>query len=345
MTRRLFSAASILLVLAALAMANACDRDGGPAPTTPAVSARPTPGPSPTGTGTPTPHPSPTPTPRPSPAPTPSPTGIWYVVQSGDTLSGIATRFGVTVDAITAANNLEDPSLIYPGQYLFIPGAVVVPSPTPKPSPGGPATTIWQGNVALNRVAFTFDAGSDAGYTALILDTLAANNIQASFGITGVWAQRFPDLLKRIVREGHTLINHSYDHSSFTGASTGEPALTRAERWEQLDRTEEIVNQLTGATTKPYFRPPYGDHDQSVNEDVGARGYAYSVMWNADSRGWTGIPAYQIAQLCLDYAAPGTIYVFHVGSASQDGPALPSIIDGLREAGYSIGDLNYVLAP
>jgi peptidoglycan/xylan/chitin deacetylase (PgdA/CDA1 family) len=82
-----------------------------------------------------------------------------------------------------------------------------------------------------------------------------------------------------------------------------------------------------------------------VNEDVGTRGYYYSVMWNADSRGWTGIPAYQITQRCLDYAAPGTIYVFHVGSASQDGPALQSIIDGLREAGYSIGDIDYVLAP
>jgi peptidoglycan/xylan/chitin deacetylase (PgdA/CDA1 family) len=194
-------------------------------------------------------------------------------------------------------------------------------------------------------VAFTFDAGSDAGYTVQILDALAANGITASFGVTGAWIERYPDLLKRIASDGHSLINHSYDHASFTGRSTGVAPLSRSERWEQLNRTENLVHDLAGASTKPYFRPPYGDFDASVNEDVGAGGYTYNVMWNADSRGWTGIAATEIARLCLSLAAPGTIYVFHVGSASQDGPALQAVIDGLRDAGYSIGDLDAVLAP
>ncbi len=344
MDHRLKVVPPIMIALVFL-IASACDGDHPPAPTTPAVTATSTPKSSSTGTSTPTPHGSGTVTPAPEPSPSATRAGIWYVVQSGDTLFGIAARFGISAAAIAAANDISDPSLVYPGQYLFIPGAVVVPSPAPKSSPGGPATTIWQGNVARNRVAFTFDAGSDAGYTSMILDTLAANDIQASFGVTGAWAERFPDLLKRIVREGHTLINHSYDHSSFTGQSTQQAPLTRAERWQQLDRTEEIVEELTGATTKPFFRPPFGDHDQSVSEDVGARGYQYIVMWNADSRGWTGIPAFQINQRCLDLAAPGAIYVFHVGAASEDGPALQSIIDSLRDLGYSIGDLDYVLAP
>ena len=194
-------------------------------------------------------------------------------------------------------------------------------------------------------VALTFDAGSDVGYTAMILDTLAANGVHASFGMTGLWAERNPDLVRRMVNEGHTMINHSYDHSSFTGRSTKKPALTQEERWGQLDRTEAIIAGLTGATTKPYFRPPFGDYDESVNQDVAARGYLFNVMWTVDSRGWLGWSAPAIAQRCFEQAVPGAIYVFHVGSQSQDGPALQAIIDGFRAAGYAVGGVPDVLAP
>ena len=204
---------------------------------------------------------------------------------------------------------------------------------------------IRSGNASRKVVAFTFDAGSDVGYTAEILDTLNANGIRAGFGMTGKWAEKNPDLLRRIVNEGHELINHTYDHASFTGLSTGVAALTQAERWDELDRTEAIVQRIAGATTKPYFRPPYGDYDDSVNADVGARGYAYNVMWTVDSRGWTGSPAEDIIQRCLDLAEPGAVYVFHVGSASQDGPALQGIVEELRGAGYAVGSVSDVLAP
>jgi peptidoglycan/xylan/chitin deacetylase (PgdA/CDA1 family) len=222
---------------------------------------------------------------------------------------------------------------------------------TPTPAPvtrtpfTGTAQVVRKGNTSRNTVAFSFDAGSDVGYAAQILDTLSANGLLASFGMTGKWAEQNPDLLRRIVDEGHEVINHTYSHASFTGGSTDKPPLTQAERWDELDRTEAAVQQIDGATTKPYFRPPYGDFDDSVNVDVGARGYAYNIMWTVDSRGWTGIPAADITQRCLETAEPGAIYVFHVGSASQDGPALQGIIDGLRADGYDIGSVSDVLAP
>jgi len=194
-------------------------------------------------------------------------------------------------------------------------------------------------------VAFSFDAGADTGYAPQILDTLAANHLHATFGMTGHWASLNPDLLKRMVNDGHTLINHTYHHASFTGYSTNLPPMTQAQRWQELDDTEALVQQLTGATTRPYFRPPYGDYDASVNADVGAWGYAYNIMWTVDSRGWTGLPAPDITNRCLQLAEPGAIYVFHVGAASQDGAALQSIIDGLRAAGYDIGTVPDVLAP
>lgn len=281
---------------------------------------------------------------------TSTPSGSAYTVQAGDTLYSIANRFGTTVEAIAQANNITDPSEIEVGQVLIIPdGALPTAAPTTHapasetPPSMGAAQVIRYGDTSRQVVAFTFDAGSDAGYTAMILDTLAANGLRASFGMTGKFAEAYPNLVQRIVNEGHTLINHTYSHKSFTGNSDGGGGLTQAQRWQELDQTEQIIHDLTGATTKPYFRPPYGDYDDSVNADVGARGYGYNVMWAVDSRGWTGIPAAEVTARCIQLAEPGAIYVFHVGSASQDGPALQPLIDGLQAQGYEITDLPGVL--
>ena len=271
--------------------------------------------------------------------------------------AGCGSRTGASLSA--SPSRLPSPSMTISAKPIP-PTPAVTPTPSPQAAPttpplttpaptmtlppeGTPALVIRKGDVSRKIVAFSFDAGADAGFASQILDTLAANGIHASFGMTGRWAERNPELLQRMVRDGHHLINHTYDHASMTGAATKTTPLTREQRWEELDRTEAIVGQLTGATTKPYFRPPYGAFDASVNEDVGARGYAYNVLWTVDSRGWMGWSAGAIIQRCLEQAEPGAIYVFHVGSASQDGPALQAIIDGLRAQGYFIGSVPDVL--
>lgn len=210
---------------------------------------------------------------------------------------------------------------------------------TPPPSTS-PAVVLSRGPAAARTVALTFDAGSDRGFTAEILDTLAREGIVAGFGMTGPWAEEHSDLVRRIAADGHIFINHTYAHRSFTGFSTSSAPLTRAERFTELDRLEEVIAAVTGRSTKPYFRPPFGDYDASVNADVGLRGYGYNVMWTVDSRGWMGIPAAEITQRCLELAEPGAIYIFHVGSASADAQALPAIISGLRAAGYSFAPFS-----
>lgn len=208
---------------------------------------------------------------------------------------------------------------------------------------GAPAAVARTLPTTERVVALTFDGGADAGYTQMILDTLKRNGIKAAFGITGRWAELYPDLIERIAADGHVLINHSYDHASFTGFSSGQPALTSAQRSEQLSRTESIIWGLTGRSTKPYFRPPYGDYDASVNADVGAQGYRYNVMWTVDSYGWRGWSANEILARVNSLVEPGAIVIFHVGSQSQDGPALQPIIDSLRQKGYSFGSLDQYL--
>jgi peptidoglycan/xylan/chitin deacetylase (PgdA/CDA1 family) len=202
-------------------------------------------------------------------------------------------------------------------------------------APGGAARVVDRGSGRRRAVALTFDAGADLGFTSAILDTLRARGVRASFGLTGAWAEQHPELVRRIASDGHVLINHSYDHSSFTGASTQRGPLPREGRWAQLDRTARVLRDLTGQDVAPYFRPPYGDWDASVNGDVAARGYTVNVMWTVDSRGWQGLAAREIERRCVGAAAPGAIYIFHVGSQSQDAAALGGIIDGLRGQGYA----------
>jgi peptidoglycan/xylan/chitin deacetylase (PgdA/CDA1 family) len=215
--------------------------------------------------------------------------------------------------------------------------------PAPAAAAGLQAEAVTYGDRTVPAVAISFDAGSDAGYASTILDVLRSRGLHASFGITGRWAEQNPALLRRMVAEGHHLLNHTYDHQSFTGRSTGTAPLSRAQRWSELDRAEQIVHDLTGASMKPWFRPPYGDYDSSVAEDVEARGYGSVAMWTIDSLGWDGLPAAEITTRVLARVENGALLLLHVGSASEDALALPSILDGLAARGYRVGTVPEML--
>lgn len=214
-----------------------------------------------------------------------------------------------------------------------VPDSSTTGAPTTSPPdsttapPAAASQLVWQGPADRHAVALTFDAGSDRGYAEQILDLLRAGEIRATFGMTGRWAESNPDLLRRMVEEGHTLMNHTYDHPHMETLSTRQ-------RLMQLRRTESIVAGATGATMLPYFRPPYGAYNQRVLVDVGSAGYRYSVMWTVDSLGWQGLPAGEVVDRCLAGAEPGAIFLLHVGAASTDSEALPGIVSGLQGAGY-----------
>jgi peptidoglycan/xylan/chitin deacetylase (PgdA/CDA1 family) len=206
-----------------------------------------------------------------------------------------------------------------------------------------PAAVVWAGDPTQRAVALTFDAGSDAGHTATILDVLAAHGIRATFALTGEWVEQNPELARRIVAEGHEVMNHSYDHPSFTGVSSDDVALTTESRWSQLDRAEYAINSIAGHTSLPYFRPPFGDQDATVARDAGARGYRFLVMWTVDSLGWKGLAPPEVLRRCVERAEPGAIMMFHVGSASTDAEALPDVIDQLRASGYAFASIGEVV--
>ena len=207
----------------------------------------------------------------------------------------------------------------------------------------GQSVAIDRGPAECNTVALTFDAGADRGYAELILDILRLHDVPATFGMTGAWADANEDVIQRMAEDGHQFINHTWSHRSFTGFSPRTRPLAVGERRLELDRTEELLLGLTGRTTRPYFRPPYGDLNAGALADVADAGYEYTIMWTVDSFGWNKLPTAGIINRCLTRAEPGAIYIFHVGAESEDALALGAIIEGLRERGLGFATVTDLL--
>ena len=228
---------------------------------------------------------------------------------------------------------------------------VAGPQPTARPKPPPPpadgvSEVVESGPNDRKQVALTFDAGADTGYAPDILDLLKQEGIKGSFGMTGLWAEANPDLVKRMVAEGHMLFNHTWDHASLTGENTGMPAMTEDEIADELGRTEQVVKELTGYDMKPYFRPPYGDYSPDALRYLGDLGYYITIWWTCDTHGWDGWDAAKITGYCTTNIKPHEIILLHVGiGASGDIGSLPAMIDFFRSQGYEFVTVEEMLQP
>jgi peptidoglycan-N-acetylglucosamine deacetylase len=220
------------------------------------------------------------------------------------------------------------------------------PRPDPPPDPGtGQAAVISSGPTNVRQIALTYDAGADRGYAGYILDLLADYGVKATFGMTGTWAQSNPDLVIRMVNEGHQVINHTWNHPSFTGSSVSSPlALTRAARVGQLNQTEDYIRDLTGYDMAPYWRPPYGDINSSVLTDVYTAGFYVTVMWTCDTLAWAGVSEATILNRCMYPARSGWIILLHVGADGLDWAASDNMIEYFLANGYDLVTIEEMLS-
>lgn len=197
---------------------------------------------------------------------------------------------------------------------------------------------VTKGNTSSKTIALTFDDGSDGTNIQKILDILSANNVKATFFLTGSGAQNHPQAIKNIVAKGHQIGNHSYSHPDFTG-------LTAAQIKSQLDRTETTIKNITGKSTKPIFRAPFGSTNSAVLTAVGNAGYTHTIHWNIDTLDWQGVSASQITLKVMNNIVPGSIILMHTGAgASGTHGALPDMIKKLKAQGYSFATVSQVLS-
>lgn len=158
-----------------------------------------------------------------------------------------------------------------------------------------------------------------------------------TFFLTGKWCEQNPGLVRQIAAEGHEIGNHTYSHPDLRNC-TDEQIV------DELVRTEELVKSLTGQSTKPYFRPPFGGRNARVLQVAGEQGYT-SVYWSLDC--WDaykkGITAEQITSRVLDRIQGGDIVLMHCGSAAT-AQALPGLIAALKERGFEIVKVSELMS-
>jgi peptidoglycan/xylan/chitin deacetylase (PgdA/CDA1 family) len=138
-----------------------------------------------------------------------------------------------------------------------------------------------------------------------------------------------------MVADGHEFGNHSYSHPDLTRLSDDQLVF-------ELDYTDQVVSDIMGVHTRPYFRPPFGARNRRVLDVAAASGFR-SIYWSLDSGDWLPrASAAGVAGKILRYAAPGDIVVEHVGAqASAD--ALPVILDEFALRGWRVGTVSEVL--
>lgn len=203
----------------------------------------------------------------------------------------------------------------------------------------------WEALPTQERVvALTFDGGaSDAGLAA-ILATLAAEQVPATFFVTGDFARRYPMSVAQIGAAGHLVANHSDSHEHY-------PALTDVEIAADLAAAQEAIVAAGAVPARPWFRFPYGDRTAADVRAVNAAGFV-PVRWTVDTLGWKGtgggVSAATVVDRVLAAALPGEIVLMHCGANPDDGTtldadALPAVIDGLRSAGYGFVTLDLML--
>jgi cellulose synthase/poly-beta-1,6-N-acetylglucosamine synthase-like glycosyltransferase/peptidoglycan/xylan/chitin deacetylase (PgdA/CDA1 family)/spore germination protein YaaH len=191
-------------------------------------------------------------------------------------------------------------------------------------------------------VALTFDDGPDADWTPRILEVLRAKKAPATFFLIGENAMDHPLLLKQMVREGHTLGNHSFTHPNMAEVS---PEGIRIE----LNATQRAIEAYTGRSARLFRAPYFGDAEPTTTDELGPAltaqqdGYT-NVGLHVDPGDWKRPGVDRIVQETLAQVEAGSpersgqIILLHDGGGdrSQTVAALPRIIDGLRARGYRI---------
>jgi peptidoglycan/xylan/chitin deacetylase (PgdA/CDA1 family) len=179
--------------------------------------------------------------------------------------------------------------------------------------PGVMATTESTG------VALTFDDGPDPGYTPKVLEMLRKNNVKATFCLVGVQVQEFPQLVRDIVAEGHTLCNHTWKHDTKLGTRT-EDAI-RAD----IQKTQDAIQAAAPGATVKYFRHPGGMWTPKAVKVAKDMGMA-SIGWDVDTMDWyvakygTGAQMRDhILQVLRSNVKPGSIVLSHDAGGDRTG--------------------------
>jgi len=207
------------------------------------------------------------------------------------------------------------------------------PKAAPPPLPEQKTTTSWV-HVDGPNIALTFDDGPSEKLTPRLLDLLAQHHIHATFFVIGENAVEHPEILKRAVREGHEIGNHTWSHPNL--AKISDDAVR-----SQIKRTEEtIINAIGSRPT--VFRPPYGSlttrQKHFIHDDLGYE----IILWDVDPLDWKKPGPSVVTSRILKETRAGSIVLSHDIHA-QTIEAMPATLNQLKSKGFKFVTVSELL--
>ena len=175
----------------------------------------------------------------------------------------------------------------------------------------------------------TFDAGYENGYTEKILDVLKKHQVKAAFFLVGNYIETSPELVKRMVEEGHLVGNHTYTHPDMSSIST----IGSFEK--ELKQLEEKYREVTGKEMKKYYRPPQGKYSEANLKMASDMGYK-TVFWSLAYVDWyeSDQPTKEEAfEKLIPRAHPGAIVLLHSTSRTNS-EILDELLTRWEDMGY-----------
>jgi peptidoglycan/xylan/chitin deacetylase (PgdA/CDA1 family) len=191
------------------------------------------------------------------------------------------------------------------------------------------STTPDRLDQCTGNIALTFDDGPDPELTPQVLDILDAYGVRATFFVVGSKIDGNEHIIKRMVDEGHSVQNHTWDHPYLT-------ELANDEIEQQIQETSAAIERA-GAPSPMYLRPPYGDYDPQVVRLVEDQGLAF-VTWtnDLDIRDWDGpASSEEIISRVQENAQDGGVVLLH-DVLPNTVEAIPGIINAVRHENYCI---------
>ena len=198
--------------------------------------------------------------------------------------------------------------------------------------------TYYVGSGDDKIIYLTFDCGFENGNTAPILDALKKHNAPATFFVVGHFLETAPDLVKRMVEEGHTVGNHTYHHPDMSSISD------LASFQKEVDDTAALYQEITGKEMTKYYRPPQGKYSTAnlkMAKELGYHTFFWSlayVDWNVDSQ-----PTKEQAfDKLLTRIHPGAIVLLH-STSKTNGEIMDELLTKWEEMGYRFAPLSELL--
>lgn len=193
----------------------------------------------------------------------------------------------------------------------------------------------YAGDPSEKVIYLTFDAGYENGYTPTILDALKKHNVKATFFVVGNYIETSPDLVKRMVEEGHIVGNHTYSHPDMSKISDMQSFQ------KEIASLEECYKKVTGQEMQKFYRPPQGKYSEQNLKNAQELGY-HTIFWSLAYVDWytDKQPTHEEAfHKLISRIHPGAIVLLH-STSRTNAEIMDELLTKWEDMGYTFGTLD-----